>query len=83
MSNFPEKKKKKPKIISVTNQKRFFIEKLREKSELSVQIAKVSRQKIETTDQKIHKVQLTTIGKKRKAKMTAIDFHQPTRPTKL
>ena len=57
-----------------TSQKRFFIEKSTEKSELLVQIAKVSGQKIETTDQKIHNFQLTKIGKKRKARMTTIDF---------
>ena len=44
------------------------------KSELSVQIVKVSGQKIETMDQKIHNFQLTKIGKKRKARMTTIDF---------
>ena len=57
-----------------TSQKRFFIEKSTEKSELLVQTAKVSGQKIETTDQKIHNFQLTKIGKKRKARMTTIDF---------
>ena len=57
-----------------TNQKRFFIERPMEKSELLVYIAKVSRQKIETKDQKIHNFQLTKIGKKRKARMTTIDF---------
>ena len=69
-----KKKEKKSKIISETNQKRFFIEKSREKSELSVQITKVNRQKIETTDQKIHNFQLTKIGEKRKAKITSINF---------
>ena len=54
MSNFSEKKEKKSKIISATNQKRLFIEKPTEKTELLIQIAKVSGQKIETTDQKIH-----------------------------
>ena len=49
MSNFSDKKKKKSKIISATNQKRFYIKKSMEKS---VQIAKVSRRKIETRDQK-------------------------------
>ena len=44
------------------------------KSELSVQIAKVSRKMVETTDQKEHNFQLTKIGKKRKARMTAINF---------
>ena len=39
-----------------------------------VQIAKVSRQKIETTNQKIHNFQLTKIGKRRKVRMTTIDF---------
>ena len=63
--NFSEKKKeKKSKIISATNQKIFFIKKSTEKSELSVQIAKVSGQKIETTDQKIHNFRLAKIGKK-------------------
>ena len=57
-----------------TNQKRFFIQKSAEKSELLVQIAKVSRQKTETTDQKIHNFQLTKIGEKRKVRMTTIDF---------
>ena len=49
MSNFSDKKEKKSKIISATNQKRFHIKKSMEKS---VQIAKVSRRKIETRDQK-------------------------------
>ena len=57
-----------------TNQKRFFIKKLMEKSELSVQIAKLSEKKIETTDQKVHNFQLTKFGKKRKARMTTIGF---------
>ena len=57
-----------------TNQKRFFIKKLTEKSELSVQIAKVSGKKIETNDQKVYNFQLTKIWKKRKARMTTIDF---------
>ena len=54
-----------------TNQ---IIQKSTEKSELSVQIAKVSRQNIETADQKIHNFHFTTIGKKRKSRMTTIDF---------
>ena len=45
-----------------------------EKSESSVQIAKVSGKKIKTTDQEVHNFQLTKIGKKRKARMTTIDF---------
>ena len=39
-----------------------------EKSELLVQIAKVSRQKIETTDHKIHDIQLKKTGGKRKVR---------------
>ena len=74
MSNFSKKKKKKSKIISATNQKRFFTEKLTEKSELSVQIAKVRAKKIETIDQKLHNFQLMKTGKKVKARMTTIDF---------
>ena len=62
------------KIISLRNQKRLFIEKLTEKSQLLVQIIKVSGQKIETTDQKIHNFQLIKIGKERKARITTIDF---------
>ena len=45
-----------------------------EKSELSIQIAKVSGQKIETTDRKIDNLQLMKIGKKSKARVTTIDF---------
>ena len=74
MINFSRKKRKKSKIISATNQKTFIIKKLTEKSKLSVQIAKVSRQKTETTDQKIHNFQLRKTGEKRKARMTTIDF---------
>ena len=57
-----------------TNQKRFFIKKLLEKSELSIQIAKVSRQEIKKMDQKIHNFQLTKIEKKGKARMTTTYF---------
>ena len=71
---FPKKNRKTSKIISLRNQKRFFIEKLTEKSELLVQIIKVSGQKIKTTDQKIHNFQLTKIGEKKKARITTIDF---------
>ena len=51
---FPKKKQKKSRIILATDQKRFFIKKLTENSEFLVQIAKISGQKIETMDQKIH-----------------------------
>ena len=57
-----------------TNQKRFFMKKSTEKSELLVQIEKVSREKIKKTDQNEHNFWLTKIGKKRKARMTTIDF---------
>ena len=52
----------------------FFIEKSAEKSELLVQTAKVSGQKIETMDQKIHNFQPAKTGKIRKARMTTINF---------
>ena len=72
---FPEKKKgKKSKIFPATNHRRFFIAKSTEKSKLSVQIAKVSGQKIETTDQKIRNFQLTKIGEKMKVRMATINF---------
>ena len=64
MSNFPEKKRKKSKIISASNQKIFFIKKLAKKIELLVQIAKDGGQKVETTDQKKHNFQLRRLGKK-------------------
>ena len=57
-----------------TNQKRLFIKKSTEKSELSIQIVKVSRQKIETMDQKIYNFQLSKIEKNRKVRMRTIDF---------
>ena len=62
------------KIISLRNQKRFFNEKLTEKSELLVQIIKVSGQKIKKTDLKIHNFQLTKIGEKKKLRIRTIDF---------
>ena len=68
MSNFSNKKEKESIAISATNQKRFFIEKLTEKSELSVQIAKVRAKKIETIDQKVHNFQLMKTGKKKEGK---------------
>ena len=76
MGNFLAKKGKKgiSKIILATNQKRFFIEKLMEKSKLLVQISTVSRKKIEATDQKVHNFQLTKIVKQRPARMKTIDF---------
>ena len=47
---------------------------MRRKSAFSVQIAKVGRQKIETTYRKIYNFQLTKEGGKRKARITTIDF---------
>ena len=73
MSNFSEKKEKNLKLFQQQIKKGFLSNNI-EKSKLSVQIAKVSRQKIETTDQKIYNFQLTKIGKKRKVRMTTIDF---------
>ena len=70
VSNFSKKKEKRSKIILATNQKKLYIEKSTEKL---IQIAKVSGQKIETTDLKIHNFQLAKIGEKRKTIMTAID----------
>ena len=65
MNNYSEKKKEKKKNLKKSaNQKRFFIKKLMEKSELPVQIAKVSGKKTETTDQKVHNFLLTKIGGK-------------------
>ena len=69
VSNFSEKKKKKRKII-----KRFFIDKSVERSELLLQIAKVSGKPIEIIDKKLHNIQLTKIGRKRKAGMATINF---------
>ena len=74
VSNFSEKKGKKSKIISAKNQKRFFIGKPVKRSELSLEIAKVSGKPIETTDKKVHNIQLAKIGRKRKTGMVTIDF---------
>ena len=74
VSNFSEKKRKKSKIISAANQKKKIYQKIDGKSELLVQIAKVSGQKIQTMDQKIHNFQLTKTGEKRKERMATIDF---------
>ena len=56
------------------NQTRFFIDKSIKRNELSLPIAKVSRKLIETTDKKVHNIQLTQISRKRKTGMVAIDF---------
>ena len=83
VSNFSKTKERKFKIILATNQKRFFIEKSTEKSELLAQIAKVSGQKAEITDQKIHNFQLKKIGEKKEGENDNYGFSQHTRPTKL
>ena len=44
------------------------------KKELTLQIVKVSREKTEATDNKIHNVFFSRIGKKRRTKMNTIDF---------
>ena len=67
----------------VTNQKGFFIKKSKKKSELSIQIAKVSRQKMEITDQKINNFQLTKIGGKNEDGNVNYWFYQYKRPMKL
>ena len=73
-ATFLKKKGKKSKIISAKNQKRFFIGKPVKRSELSLEIAKVSGKPIETTDKKVHNIQLAKIGRKRKTGMVTIDF---------
>ena len=65
-SYFTERKWCKAATISSTNQKSFTIEKTAERSELDLQITKVSGKKIEMTDQKAHNIQLTRLGKKRR-----------------
>ena len=57
--------KKNQKSFHQQIKKKKFIEKSTEKSEISIQIAKVNRQKIEIMDQKIHNFQLTKIEKKK------------------
>ena len=62
VSNFSKKKKKNLKLFQQQIKKYLY------------QIAKVSKKKVETTDQKVHSFQLTKSGKKRKARMATIDF---------
>ena len=64
LSEYFPKKKKNLKLFWQQIKKKF-IKKSAEKSELLVQIAKVSGRKIETTDQRIHNFQLTKIGEKK------------------
>ena len=45
-----------------------------EKSDLWIQIADISGQNTEATDPKIHRFQLIKIEKKRKMRLTTIDF---------
>ena len=60
--------------MSSQNQHKFFIEKATKKDSLSLQITKVSRKEIQTTDSKVHNFQITKIGKKGKQKMNVVDF---------
>ena len=67
VSNFLEKKGKN-KIVLSQNQQKFFIGKTSEKDSLLLQITKVSRKEIKTTDNKVHNFQITKIGKKGETK---------------
>ena len=60
--------------MSSQNRQKFFIEKTTEKDSLSLQITKVSRKEIQTTDNMVHNFQIAKIGKKRKQKMNVVDF---------
>ena len=46
------------------NQQKFFIEKATKKDSLLLQIDKVSRKEIQTTDNKVHNFQITKISKR-------------------
>ena len=56
------------------NQQKFFIKNTTEKDSLLLQITKVRRKEIQTTDNKEHNFHITNIGKKRKQKMSLVDF---------
>ena len=56
------------------NQQKFFIKNTTEKDSLLLQFTKVRGKEIQTTDNKVHNFQITNIGKKRKQKMSVVDF---------
>ena len=55
------------------SQNQFFIEKNNEKDSLLLQITKVNRKEIQTTNNKVHNFQITKIGKKRE-QLYVVDF---------
>ena len=60
--------------MSSQNQQKFFIKNTTEKDSLLLQITKVRGKEFQTTDNKVHNFQITNIRKKRKHKMSVVDF---------
>ena len=74
VTNFP-KKKEKNEIVSSQINRNFSSQKQLKKNSLLLQITKVSRKEIQTTENKVHNFHITKIGKKRKQKMNVVDFY--------
>ena len=62
------------KLISPENAQAFFVEKNSKKEQLDLQIMKISGEKLDVADKKIHEILISRIGKKRKRPMTVLDF---------
>ena len=62
------------KLISPENAQSFFIERNTKKEQLDLQIAKISSEKADTADKKVHQILISQLGRKRKKQMSVLDF---------
>ena len=62
------------KLISPENAQSFFIERNTKKEQLDLQIAKISGEKADTADKKVHQILISWLGRKRKKQMSVLDF---------
>ena len=74
VSFFGEASKEKTPLISSKNTKYFFIEQNKIKENINLNIPEVSGKKAKTIYEKIHKVSILRIEKKRKRAMETVDF---------
>ena len=68
------KKTNQTKLISPENAQSFVIERSTKKEQLELQIVKRSGEKADTTDEKVHEILISRLGRKRKKQMSVLDF---------
>ena len=62
------------KLISPENVQSFFLERNTKKEQLDLQITKISGEKADTVDRKVHQILISRLGRKRKKHMSVLDF---------